>query len=341
MRALVYEAPWRMALREVGDPQPGPGEVVVGVYASGICGSDVHGFTGTTGRRQPPLVMGHEVAGTVEAVGEGVTGFLRGDRVVLRSILACGSCSTCRAGRPNICLHRRSLGIHLPGGYAEAVCVPAAMAEPLPDGLDWELAAMIEPLSVAMHAVNLTPFELMDSVVIIGAGTLGLLSVLTARLRGAGTLIVVDVNPRRLAIAEELGAAIALNATETDVQAVVRDATGGHGAGAVVEAVGLEATAAQSISLARAGGHVTWIGNLQPRVELGMQEVVTRELTIQGAYGSNEEFPLAAAALERFGGEVRRLIEHRAPLEDGPRLFTDLANGELDAVKVIVSPRAA
>ena len=339
MRALVYEAPWQLSLREVDDPRPGPGEAVVSVYASGICGSDVHGFTGATGRRQPPVVMGHEVAGAVAAIGAGVDGVATGDRVAVRSILACGRCATCSAGRHNVCLNRRGLGIHVAGGYADELVVPAAVLVPLPDRLDWDVAAMAEPLSVAMHAMNLTPVQIMGTVVVMGAGTLGLLSMLAARWRGAGTVIVVDVNPRRLALAQELGAHLTVNAADDDVPATVRQATDGRGADAVLEAVGVAATARQSLLVARTGGHVTWIGNLEPAVEIPMQEVVTRELTVRGAYGSNEEFPLAVAALEGLGPEVRRLIEHRAQLEDGPRLFTALANGELDAVKVILAPR--
>jgi L-iditol 2-dehydrogenase len=340
LRALVYEGPMRMTLRQVDDPQPEAGEILVAVRASGICGSDVHGFAGTTGRRQPPLIMGHEVAGTVAAVGPDIESVAPGDRVVLRSILPCGDCAACRAGRTNVCLRRRSLGIHIPGGYADSVKVPAVMAERLPDAIDWELGPMIEPLAVAMHAVNMTPFEMMDSVVIIGAGTIGLLSLLVARRRGAGTLIVIDLNERRLALARDLGADLALSGADGDVVDAVRAASSGEGAHAVLEAVGLSTTARQSVAMARNGGQVTWVGNLEPKVEIDMQELVARELTVQGAYGSSEEFPLAIAALESMGAEVRRLIERTAPLDDGPRLFGELATGELDAVKVVLTPRA-
>jgi L-iditol 2-dehydrogenase len=228
----------------------------------------------------------------------------------------------------------------MPGGYADAVKVPAVMAERLPDAVDWDLAAVVEPLSVAMHAVNVAQLEAIDRVVIIGAGTIGLLSLLVARRGGVGTLIVVDVNERRLALATDLGADLALNGADGDVVDAVRAASDGQGADAVLEAVGRGTTARQSLRMARNGGRVTWVGNLEPKVEINMQELVARELTVQGAYGSGEEFPLAIEALEPMAAAVRRLIERTAPLDHGPRLFGELATGELDAIKVVLTPRA-
>ena len=339
MRALVYEAPWRMPLREAASPEPGPGEVVVRVAAVGICGSDVHGFTGATGRRIAPVVMGHEFSGTVAAVGAGVTGHAEGDRVVVQPLLTCGTCANCRAGLPNICRNRRGLGMmDMDGAYAEAVCVPQQLLYPLPEGLSWEQGAMVEPLAVALRAANLTPIQLGDTVVVIGAGPIGLLAMLTARLKGAGAVIVTDLSPHRRAMARRLGADLALNPQEDDVAALVRERTGGLGAHATIEAVGIGPTVAQSLALARTGGHVTWIGNSAPKVELNMQEVVTRELTIRGTYGFAEEFPRAIAALAAGRIDVTPLIERVAPLEEGPALIHDLAEGSLDAVKVILRP---
>lgn len=338
MRALVYEGAWQMPLRQIADPQPGPGEVIVAVEAAGVCGSDVHGFTGTTGRRKPPLVMGHEFSGTVAAVGEGVTGHAPGDRVVVQPLLTCGVCDNCRAGLPNICLNRRGIGMNVDGAYADAVRVPQQLLYPLPDELDWEQGAMVEPLAVALRAANLTPIALGDTVVVIGAGPIGLLAMLTARLKGAGTTIVTDLSPHRLAMAERLGADLAINPKEADAVALVRGRTGGAGAHATIEAVGVGPTVEQSLALVRTGGHVTWIGNSQPRVELNMQEVVTRELTIRGTYGFAEEFPRAIETLRAGRIDVAPLIERVAPLEEGPDLVHDLAEGSLDAVKVILKP---
>lgn len=338
MKALVFTGAGEMPLQERPDPKPGNGEVVVAVRAAGICGSDVHGFLGATGRRRPGLVMGHEASGDVVATGPDVTSAKEGDRVALRSILPCGRCERCRRGQPNICRDRQGMGMHFDGAYAEQVLVPDSLLLPLPDTLSYEHGALIEPLAVAMHAVNRTPFELMDFVVVIGAGAIGLLTLLAARLRGAGSIVVTDVSSHRLEVARALGADLTIDVGSTDPVAAIAAATEGRGADAVFEAVGVGATVAQSLAVARAGGQVTWIGNSAPVVELPMQALVTGELTVRGAYGFVEEFEQAADALAAGWIDVRPLVERVAPLEEGPELFRRLGDGSLAAVKVVLTP---
>ena len=338
MKALVYEGPWKMSMQQIEEPEPGPEDVIISVQTVGICGSDVHGFMGTTGRRKPPIVMGHEFSGGISAVGNQVAGYKIGDRVIAQPLLTCGTCDNCRAGLWNICLSRSGLGMNLNGAYAEAVRVPQQMVYHLPDRLSWDQGAMVEPLAVAMHAVNLTPIKLMDSLVIIGAGTIGLLTLLAARLKGAGLVIMTDLNAHRLEMAHDLGADVVVNIGEQDPVEVVHRHTAGKGVDTVIEAVGITATVKQSLALVRTGGHITWIGNSQPEVELNMQQVVTRELTIAGAYGFNKEFTRSLEAIRLGKIDILPLIEKTAPLEDGPQLFHDLASGKLEAVKVILNP---
>jgi L-iditol 2-dehydrogenase len=340
VKALVFRGPGSMPLEDRPDPEPGPGEAVVAVRASGICGSDVHGFGGATGRRRVGVVMGHEAAGDVVAVGPDVTAVHAGDRVVLRSILSCGTCDRCRHGQPNLCLERQGMGMHFDGAYAERILVPVALLAALPDTLGYEDGALVEPLAVAMHAVNITPFELMDFVVIIGAGPIGLLTLLAARHRGAGSIIVTDRDPHRLDVARLLGADQAIDVGRADPVAAVHAGTRGRGADAVFEAVGIAATVAQSIAVARPGGQVTWIGNSAPEVELPMQQLVTKGLTVRGAYGFVDELELAADALAAGWIDARRLIERVAPLEEGEELFRQLAAGTLSSVKVVLAPNA-
>jgi L-iditol 2-dehydrogenase len=340
VKALVYEGPWQMPVHERPTPEPGPGEVVVAVRAAGICGSDVHGYVGATGRRRPGIVMGHEAAGEITAVGPDVEDRHVGDRVALRSILPCGVCDECRAGRTNVCANRKGLGMHLDGAYADAVLVPAALAMPIADNVSYEQAAVIEPLGVALHAVGLTPFGPDDDVAIIGAGAIGLLALLAVRDRGAGRIVMTDRSRHRLALAHRLGADVTIEARKGDPSEAIREATDGDGAAAVIEAVGIGPTVEQSIRGARLGGHVTWVGNSAPTVELPMQEVVTRELTIRGAYGSSVEFDEAADLIAIGRIDVRPLIEQVAPLEDGPSIFRALGEGRLDAAKVILQPTA-
>jgi L-iditol 2-dehydrogenase len=338
MKAMVFAGPREMPLEERADPVPASGTVVVAIRASGICGSDVHGFLGATGRRRPGIVMGHEAAGDVIEVGPGVTSVRAGDRVVLKSILVCGECDRCRSGKPNLCAERQGMGMHFDGAYAELIAVPEKLLVPLPDTLNYEEGAIVEPLAVAMHAVSITPFSPMDFVVVVGAGPIGLLTLLAARLRGAGSIVVTDRNPHRLEVARLLGAELTVDVESTDPVAAVMAATGGRGADVVFEAVGINATVAQSLAVARAGAQVTLIGNSAPLVELPMQDLVTRELTLRGSYGFCDEFEQAADALAARSIDVRPLIELVAPLEDGPDLFRQLGEGHMDAVKVMLAP---
>ena len=338
MRALMYEGAWQMPLREIEPPVAGPNDVIVSVQAVGICGSDIHGFTGSTGRRTPGIVMGHEFAGIITSIGGQVDRFASGDRVVVQPLTTCAMCEMCLAGRPNVCVNRTLIGMHRHGAYAEAVSVPRQQLFALPDNLTWEQGAMIEPLSVAMHAANLTPLGLMDTVVIVGAGTIGLLALLSIRLKGAGQIIVTDLSQHRLDLARRLGADIVVNIAEQDPLAVVRDATGGAGADAAIEAVGISATVQQALAVTRIGGNITWIGNSAPDVTLNMQQVVTREITIRGTYGFNKEFALAIDALRLGRIDVTPLIECVAALDEGPRLVHDLAKGTLDVAKAILKP---
>jgi L-iditol 2-dehydrogenase len=327
-----------MAVMERPDRRPGPGEILVLVRAAGICGSDVHGYLGLTGRRTPGTVMGHEAAGEVLEVGPGGSTPVVGDRVVLRSILACGACAACSAGRANVCMDRRGLGMQFDGAYAERMVVPAELAVIIPPALDDQSAALVEPFAVAVHAVAITPLDGRQDVAIVGAGPIGLLTLLEVRRRGARTVFITDRDPHRLEVARRLGADAAIDVTSTDPAALVRDATDGLGADVVFEAVGTSATVAQSLALARSGGRVTWIGNSAPTVELPMQDMVTRELTLRGSYGFTDEFEQAVELLASGRVDVRPLIELTASLEAAPDIFRRLGAGSLDAVKVVLMP---
>jgi len=338
MQALIFEGPWQMPLREMEVPMPGSDDVIVRVRAAGVCGSDVHGFTGSTGRRTPGIVMGHEFAGTIETLGAEVAGWQTGQRVIVQPLITCGTCAFCRAGKPNVCANRQLIGMHQHGAYAECVRVPQAQLRAMPDDLGWEQAALVEPLAVALHAVNATSLRIMDTVVIVGAGPIGLLTLLAARLKGAGQVVVTDRSVHRLELARRLGAAMVINVAEQDAVAEVQRVTDGLGAHAAIEAVGITPTVQQAQAVTRIGGQVTWIGNSAPDVTINMQQVVTRELTIRGVYGFADEFEQAIAALASGWINVAPLIEVVAPLSDGPQMIHDLADGSLDAVKVVLQP---
>lgn len=337
MRALLFEGPWQMPPGDRPVPEPGPTDVLVRVAAAGVCGSDVHGFTGSTGRRRPGIVMGHEFCGTVVARGPDVTLHEVGARVVVQPIVSCGRCALCRAGRPNVCTNRLGIGWSVDGGYAEFARAPQENAVPLPEAVPWRVGAMVEPLAVALHAVNVTPFALGDTAVVVGAGPIGLLTLLALKLRGAGPVVVSDLSERRLDLARRLGADVTVG-TGQDLAEVARGLTGGAGAAVALEAVGVSASVRAALGSVRPGGHVTWIGNSAPTVEVPMQDVVTRELTVRGAYAFVEEFGRAVDLLASGRIDVTPLIEEVAPLEEGERLVRALADGSLDAVKVVLEP---
>lgn len=338
MQALVYEGPWQMPLREVPVPEVGADEMIVRVHTVGVCGSDVHGYKGTTGRRKPPIIMGHEFSGTVAAVGENVKEYYMGDPVVVTPLLTCGSCENCLKGFPNQCQNRSALGVNLNGAYAEYVKVAKKMVFPIPSGMSWEQAALVEPLAVAMHAVNLMPLQLLDAVVILGVGTIGLLTILAARLKGAGKIMAVDPSVHRLEVAQKVGADVIINPTSEDAVEAVKKQTKGKGSPAVIEAVGINQTAKQSLLMARNGGNIVWIGNNDPEVTINMQQIVTRELTVKGAYGFNDEFVASIECIHSKRIDPTILIEKRASLEEGTEIIDDLARGKSEWIKVMLTP---
>lgn len=265
-----------MSVQNLPKPNPGPDEVLIDVKAVGICGSDVHGYTGSTGRRTPLMVMGHEFGGTVAALGEGVSSANFGDAVVVSPLFPYSGQGA-----------RRVLGVmDTPGAYAEHVIVHESMLVPKPSNMTYRMAAaMCEPLAIAMHAVSRTPIPLMGTVAIIGAGTIGLLTLLSARLSGAGKIIISDMNPHRLEMAEELGADLTINIKEQDPVTTVLDYTNDVGVDCVIEAVGITPAVQQAHTMTRVGGDSTWIGNSAKMIEVDMQEVATRELNVRGTYG--------------------------------------------------------
>ncbi len=269
MKALVLKDYLKFNYEETPAPEPGAGEVLIAVKACGICGSDIHGMDGSTGRRRPPLIMGHEASGVIAEVGRAANDWKPGDRVTFDSTIFCGECAFCRRGQINLCDNRRVLGVSCEdyrrqGAFAEFVAVPERVLCRLPDGLSFEQAAMVEPVSIAFHAVRLLRPVLNDTAVVVGAGMIGLFVVQALRLAGCGKIIAVDVVPDKLKLAGQLGATHTVNSATEDVVARVQSLTGGLGADVAVEAVGLTQTVETAIRSVRKGGAVTLVGNVSP-----------------------------------------------------------------------------
>jgi L-iditol 2-dehydrogenase len=343
MKALVLSQYRHLELQDLPQPTPAADEVLIQVRACGICGSDVHGYDGSTGRRIPPLVMGHEAAGVIAAVGSAVKDFAVGDRVTFDSTISCGQCHFCKRGQVNLCDARQVLGVSCgdyrrAGAFAEFVTVPARVLYRLPDGLAFEKAAMIEAISVAVHAVHLTPVELNDTAVVVGAGMIGLLTLQAARLAGCRKIIAVDVDEGRLQTALSLGATHSILAKDQDVPALVREWTDGRGADVAFECVGTSVTVQSAIESTRKGGTVTLVGNIAPRIELPLQSVVTRQIRLQGSCASGGEIPACIELLAAGLIQVEPMLSAFAPLEDGPRWFERLYSHEAGLMKVVLHP---
>ncbi|MCR9294381.1 MAG: galactitol-1-phosphate 5-dehydrogenase [bacterium] len=345
MKAMLLSEYKKLEIVDMPTPEYAENELLIRVQACGICGSDIHGWDGSSGRRKPPLVMGHEAAGIIEAVGSSVTRFAPGDRVTFDSMVSCGRCPACRQGHINLCENRQVMGVSCDefrrhGAFAEFVVVPEHIAFPFPESLPFEHAAMVEPVSVAIHAANITPIHLGDTAVVIGSGMIGLLVIQAARLAGCSRVLAVDLDDSKLEIAKSLGADAVFNPKHADVLSGVLEATGGKGADAAFEVVGATPTVQTAIECTRRGGTVTLVGNLAPTVEMPLQAVVTRELRLQGSCASNGEYPQCIDFLARGDIQVDPLITAKAQLEDGPEWFARLYGGEPGAMKVLLRPSA-
>lgn len=343
MKALMLSQYKQLDVTEVDKPEIGPRDVLVQVRACGICGSDIHGYDGSSGRRIPPLVMGHEAAGVVAEVGSEVSDLEAGDHVTFDSTVSCGECFFCRRGQINLCDNRMVLGVSCGeyrrhGAFAEYVSVPQHICYRLPPELPFEHAAMIEAVSVAVHAANRTPVTLGDTAVVVGSGMIGLLAIQAIRLAGCARVIAVDLDAGRLEKARELGADVVLKADEVDVAEEVKKHTDGRGADVALEVVGASATIQTAIDSVRKGGTVTLVGNLAPNVEMPLQAIVTRELSVLGTCASSGEYPACIELLASGAIRVDDMITATASLDEGPSWFRRLYGGEPGAMKVILDP---
>ena len=343
MKALVLSEYKHLELSDIPQPEPGPGEVLIQIAACGICGSDVHGYDGSTGRRIPPLVMGHEAAGIVAAAGPGVTRFGPGDRVTFDSTVYCGECQYCRRGEMNLCERRQVIGVaceefRRAGAYAEFVTVPDRIVYRLPESMSFAEAAMLEPVSVALHAVRVSDLRGGETALVIGAGMIGLLTLQAARAAGCSRVLIADVDATRLRLAESLGASEVLHLSGPELVREVLSRTG-SGVDVALEAVGRNETVQAAIESVRKGGTVTLIGNVAPQVTLPLQVVVSRQLRLQGTAASSGEYPEAIELIRNGKIQVKPLITAVAPLEEGPSWFERLYAHEPNLMKIVLAPQ--
>ena len=343
MKALVLEEYNKLVYKDVPDPEIKPDEVLVRVKACGICGSDVHGMDGSTGRRIPPLIMGHEASGIIEEVGSEVEKWKPGDRVTFDSTIYRLDDWYTLQGRYNISDGREVLGVS-PGEYrrdgcfAELVAIPQHILYRIPENVTFEQAAMVEAAAVALHAINMSGMKTGDSCLVTGAGMIGIFVVKLLAISGAGRLIAVDVDSLKLESALKGGAEYSLNFDDKDLVNKILSLTDGRGADVSFEAVGKSQTINLAVESTRRGGTVVLIGNTSKSIEFPLQMVVTRELKIQASCAIRGEYEVILKFLENGRLNMNDQVSVVAPLSEGAMWFNRLYKREKGLSKVILIP---
>ncbi len=344
MKALVLKEAMNLVYEEVADPVlQSAHDVLVKIRAIAICGSDVHGMDGSTKRRIPPLIMGHEASGEVVQIGSSVTKVNIGDRVTFDSTAYCGHCFFCLQGSVNLCDTRRVLGVSCvdykqEGCCAELAVIPEHIIYKLPDELDFIDASLTEPAAVAAHALNITEVKLHDSFAIVGAGLIGLLLIQILRVNSSGLIIALEPDAARREAALKFGADLAIDPTQEGFLEEIYKRTNNRGVDIVFEAVGNSPTIETAIKAVRKGGKITLIGNYSPTVEIPLSLVITKQITLKGSCAISGEYPLVLDLMAKKKINVRAIVSAIAPLKDGASWLKRLYDKEKGLLKVVLEP---
>jgi len=343
MKALVLEEYNKLVYREVVDPDIKYNEVLIKIKACGICGSDIHGMSGGTGRRHPPIIMGHEASGVIVKIGMGVTRWKEGDRVTFDSTVyplddwyTLKGCYNLSEGREVVGVSPGKYKRH--GAFAEYLAVPQHILYKIPDNVSFEQAAMVEPVAVALHAVRISNIKVGDSAVVIGSGMIGTFIINMLKVAGATPIIAVDIDDNKLEMAIRYGADITINSLQQSVAEVVRCHTKGRGADVGFEAVGISVTVNTLIETLRRGATALLVGNLASSIEFPLQKVVTSEIKVQGSCGICGEYESVLNLIANGTVKVDNMISTVAPLSEGAEWFRKLCIKEGNLNKVILVP---
>ncbi|KAB0678550.1 zinc-dependent alcohol dehydrogenase family protein [Aureimonas leprariae] len=338
MKAIRLEGLGKLAVRDVAKPVPKPDEILVKVAACGICGTDRHLFLGEFPSR-PPVTLGHEFAGTVEAAGAEVAGFRPGMKVTGDPNIACGRCPECHRGRVNLCRDLQAIGIHRDGGFADYVCLPETQAHRLPDDLDLVHGAFCEPLACSIHGLDIAGIRPGESVVVLGGGLIGLLVVQLARLAGASRVVLVTRSAGKRALGERLGATATVDPSAGDAHAAICGESGllPGGADKVIEAAGVRETVEQAPKLACRGGTVLVLGVLPQGASVAIEpfDLLFREVQLLSSFINPFTHARAADLIASGTIEVEPLITRRVDFEDAAAAIAAPAPaGEIRAMLV-------
>ncbi|HTK07464.1 MAG TPA: galactitol-1-phosphate 5-dehydrogenase [Ktedonobacteraceae bacterium] len=340
MQALVWTGPRAMEMQQLAVPELRPAEVLIAVQAAGICGSELSGYLGENSLRKPPLIMGHEASGMIVQANGGTladsSSASVGTRVTFNPLIACGSCTLCRKGLVNLCRQRAIIGIHAPGAFAQFVAVPAAQCYPLPDTLSYEVAALTEPLACSIRAVKQSQIKEGQSLLIQGAGPIGLFCLIAARAMGIQNVTVSDLSEPRLRVTQEWGAQTTINVREADASQKLQQAAP-EGFDVVIDAVGATITRTQALQVVMPGGHIVFIGLHDEASPLAANYLVRQEITISGSFSYDRaDFEEALTFLKQgiFQSGTNWLEER--PLAAGGDAFAELVGGQAAATKIVL-----
>ena len=336
MKAAVCTEPRKIEIRDVPTPHPAEYEVQVQVKATGLCGSDVDGYLNRHPMIGYPIILGHECAGVITETGPGVTDVAVGDEVIVEPFFTCKTCPACRRGHYNLCKNLKIIGHQINGSMAEYVIAESAFVHPRPGSLSWGEAAIAEPLSGALHAVERCNLHAGDVAVVIGCGTIGSFALQHARNKGARVL-AADIVDSKVRLANKLGATWSINRSLVDLRSKVLEVTGGIGADCVIEAVGSPETLAETVRLVRRGGTIMligWTGN--PTDAIDLTSVTLDELTLLGTLGFCWDFQRALPLAEAGRVDLASIITHHFALDDVEEAIKLLHKGGEGVGKIII-----
>lgn len=343
MKALVLEAYNRLVYKEVENPVIKDYEVLVQVKAVGICGSDIHGMDGSSGRRIPPIIMGHEASGIIAALGKDVQGWNIGDRVTFDSTIYPLNDWYTLKGLYNLSENRIVLGVSCDdyrrdGAMAEFVAIPQHILYRIPDQVSFSQAAMVEPVAVALHAISLAKPLLSDSVMVIGAGMIGMFLIQLLKAAGCTKIIAIDIDDTKLSMASEMGASHAFHAELPKLMENILELTHGRGVDKCFEAIGIQAGIDLAFASIRKGGALTLLGNISRQVQFPLQAVVTRQIKVQGSCAICGEYPAVLELMEQGKINTESMLSAEVPLSEGADWFRRLYQKEKGLYKVILKP---
>ena len=342
MKALILTGYTEFKYTDVPKPIPEPDEVLIRLKACSICGSDVHGCQGKSGRRIPPIIMGHEAAGIIEEAGSDVENFHKGDRVTFDSTEYCGLCDYCQNGMTNLCSRRRIVGVSCAdykkdGAMAEYITVKAHTLYHIPDSVTFEEACLIEPLAVGLHAVKLSGITKDCTALVIGDGTIGLMTLQAARASGAGRIILVGMQDERLAAAAGLSNVTVINNSDGNALEQVMRLTNQRGADIIYDAAGLTKTMADAFSFVKTGGTIVCIGNTSAEVRFPLQDCIVRQIRVLGSYSSAGEYACGLDLIRKGMVDLSPFTGRTYPLSQGEEAFRLLLDNTSGILKIILT----